>query len=175
MEELELLKPSVEYAEQIMDYRQEFIDAGSSMDGTGSLREFDDPFKWLKKVELYNSKETVPEGKVPSTLFLFVRKEDNRIVGMIDVRHTLNEYLRHFGGNIGYSIRPSERRKGYAKKMLSQTLPYCRELGLDKVMISCEVDNEGSRRTILSNGGVYEATEHEPDENIDLERYWIAL
>ncbi len=59
--------------------------------------------------------------------------------------------------------------------MLSLLLPHCRELGLEKVMISCEVDNEGSRRTILSNGGVYDSTAHEPDEDIDLERYWITL
>ena len=175
MEELSLIRPSAEYADQIREYRKEFLDAESSMDGTGQLRSIEDPLEWIKTCELYNSKETVPEGKVPSTLFLCVRKEDNRLVGMIDLRHELNDYLRTFGGNIGYSIRPSERRKGYANKMLSLLLPYCREMGLDKVMISCRVENEGSRRTILANGGVYEGTSHEPDRNVDLQRYWITL
>jgi predicted acetyltransferase len=175
MEELVLVRPSGEFAEQIKEYRQEFLDAGSSMDGTGQLRGTEDPYEWIKICEQFNSEETVPEGKVPSTLFLCVRKEDNRLVGMLDFRHRLNDYLRRFGGNIGYSIRPSERRKGYAKRMLSLALPYCRELGLDKVMISCNVENEGSRRTILANGGVYEATEREPDREVDLERYWITL
>ena len=175
MEELVLVRPDGAYAEQIKEYRQEFLDAGSSMDGTGMLRRIEDPYEWIRICEEFNSEETVPEGKVPSTLFMCIRKDDNRIVGMLDFRHRLNDYLREFGGNIGYSIRPSERRKGYAKKMLSLALPYCRELGLDKVMISCNVDNEGSRRTILANGGVYEGTSHEPDEDMDLERYWITL
>ncbi|SFD11454.1 GNAT family N-acetyltransferase [Butyrivibrio sp. YAB3001] len=95
---------------------------------------------------------------------------------MIDIRHELSEYLYNFGGNIGYSIRPSERRKGYAKEMLRLALPYCRDdLGLSKVMISCITGNEGSRKTIIANGGIYENTLHEPDEGIDLERYWISL
>ena len=59
--------------------------------------------------------------------------------------------------------------------MLKTALPKCRELGIDRVLITCIKGNEGSRRTILNNGGVYECTVHEPDEGIDLERYWIDL
>ena len=72
-------------------------------------------------------------------------------------------------------MRPDERRKGYASWMLAQALDYCRSQGLEKVLITCLDTNEASRRTILHAGGVYESTEHEPDENRDLERYWIAL
>ncbi len=176
MEELVLLEPSSVYYEQIKEYRQEFLEAGDSMDGTSSLREYDNPSDWMEHIKIYSNQETIPEGKVPSTLFLCVRKNDNKLLGMIDIRHELNEYLYNYGGNIGYSIRPSERRNGYAKEMLRLALPYCRDnLGLSKVMISCDVGNEGSRKTILANGGVYENTLHEPDEDIDLERYWISL
>lgn len=176
MEELVLLEPSSVYYEQIKEYRQEFLEAGDSMDGTSSLREYDNPSDWMEHIRLYSRKETIPEGRVPGTIFLCVRKNDDKLIGMINVRHELSEYLHNYGGNIGYSIRPSERRNGYAKEMLRLALPYCRDnLGLSKVMISCDVGNEGSRKTILANGGVYENTLHEPDEDIDLERYWISL
>ena len=94
---------------------------------------------------------------------------------MIQVRHSLNEYLENYGGHIGYSVCPSERRKGYAAKMLAAVLPYCRELGLEKVMVSCADNNEGSRKTILKNGGVYDSAVFEPDKKINLEKYWITL
>ena len=119
--------------------------------------------------------ETVPEGKVQATQFIFVREDDKKIVGMIQVRHSLNEYLENYGGHIGYSVCPSERRKGYAAKMLAAVLPYCRELGLEKVMVSCADNNEGSRKTILKNGGVYDSAVFEPDKKINLEKYWITL
>lgn len=107
---------------------------------------------------------------------VYIRESDGRIVGMIDIRHTLNDYLRLYGGNIGYSVHPDERRKGYATAMLRKALTYCREkLGLKKVMISCLTTNEASRRTILSNGGLYDSTVHEPTENEDIERYYITL
>lgn len=83
--------------------------------------------------------------------------------------------MRVYGGNIGYSVRPSERRKGYAKWMLSQALVYCRKIGMSKVLINCLEKNEGSRRTILANGGKYESTIYVPGENVNLERYWIEL
>ena len=94
---------------------------------------------------------------------------------MLQIRHELNEYLRLYAGHIGYSVRPSARRQGVAKWMLSNALPFCRALGLRRVMIACEPWNEGSRRTILANGGVYEKTVHEPQEDIDLEQYWVEL
>ena len=94
---------------------------------------------------------------------------------MIDIRHFLNEYLENFGGHIGYSVAPSERRKGYASQMLKAALLKCKELGIDNVLITCIDNNEGSRKTILANGGLYESIVYEPDEKVFLERYWIAL
>lgn len=72
-------------------------------------------------------------------------------------------------------MRPDERQRGYASWMLAQGLDYCRSMGLRKVLITCLDTNEASRRTILHAGGVYESTEHEPNENENLERYWITL
>ena len=175
MEELDLIKPTVEYAKQIKEYRQEFFDSGDSMDGCGPLRRFEDPKEYIKICIDYENPKTVPENLVQATQFLCIRKSDNKLVGMIQVRHYFNEYLEKYAGHIGYSVRSSERRKGYAKEMLNLALPFCREIGLDKVLISCIDGNIGSEKTILANGGVYESTVHEPNSNRFLKRFWIQL
>ena len=167
--------PVSEYAAEIRAYRQEFLDAGDSMDGTGLLRLFEDPVEWLRESEKYLLPETVPADKVQATQFICVRKSDNKIVGMLQVRHTFNDYLEKYAGHIGYSVRPSERKKGYAKWMLEQGLDFCRTIGLQRVLVCCREDNEASRRTILANGGVYENTVYEPERNRALQRYWIDL
>ncbi len=170
-----LMKVSSEYAEEIKEYRKEFLNAGDSMDGCGSLRTISDPYEYIQKCKDYESPETLPRDKVLATQFLFVRKNDNRLLGMIQVRHYFNDYLSKFGGHIGYSVRPSERRRGYGKEMLKQTLPYCKELGLDRVLITCFEDNIASEKTILANGGTYDSTIYEPDEKVHFKRFWIEL
>ncbi len=175
MEEYILIKPTDEYSAQISSYRQEFLLSGDSMDGTGNLRRTEDMDEYIRHCKNCENKATVPEGLVAATQYLFVRKNDNCLVGMIQIRHYFNDYLEKFGGHIGYSVRPSERRKGYAKKMLETALPLCKELGLEKVLITCLADNTASEKTILANGGVYESTVHEPDEGVDLKRYWIEI
>ena len=175
MKELDLIKPTVEYAKQIMEYRQEFFDSGDSMDGCGPLRRFEDPKEYIKICIDYENPKTVPENLVQATQFLCIRKSDNKLVGMIQVRHYFNEYLEKYAGHIGYSVRSSERRKGYAKEMLNWALPFCREIGLDKVLISCIDGNIGSEKTILANGGIYESTVYEPNSDKNLKRFWIHL
>lgn len=172
---IKLVLPSEEYLNQVWAYRQECLDTNSHMDGCGPLRFSESAKQWLADVRSYTDPATLPEGKVLSTQFLAVRESDGKVVGMIQIRHYFNEYLEKYAGHIGYSIRPSERRRGYAKEQLRLSLLYCKELGLDRVLISCEPNNPGSRHTILANGGVYESTVHEPGQDIDLERYWITI
>ena len=174
-DDLKLVIPTPAYADQIAAYRREFLEAGDSLDGTGSLRRRENPADWLADTVARANPDTVPEGKVQATQFLCVRERDDRLVGMLDVRPHFNDYLRKYAGNIGYSVRPSERRKGCATRMLRLALPYCREIGLDRVLVTCLDDNVGSRKAILSNGGVYESTVLEPNDGVMLERYWIEL
>ena len=170
-----LMRPNEKYAEDISAYRQEFLDSGDSMDGCGSLRRIEDPIEFIQKCKDYEFLETLPEGRVLATQFLFIRKTDDKILGMIQVRHYFNEYLEKYSGHIGYSVRTSERRKGYAKKMLEMTLPFCKTLNINKVLISCLDGNIGSEKTILANGGVYESTVHEPQSGRDLKRFWVDI
>lgn len=175
MEEFILIRPTSEYASQIVEYRQEFLDSGDSMDGCGPLRRIEDPHEYLKLCKDYESEEDIPAHLVPATQFIFVRRSDNKLLGMLQVRHRFNDYLEKYAGHIGYSVRPGERRKGYAEEMLKMALPFCREIGLDKVLISCIDGNIGSEKTILANGGIYESTVYEPNDNVDLKRFWITL
>lgn len=162
----------------IAAYRADMLAAGSSMDGTGPLRRFEDPRAWLEERRRGQFEETCPEGFVPATQ-LVALDETGRIVGMLDIRHRFNDYLARYAGNIGYSVRPCARRQGVAAEMLRQALPLAKEIGLERVLITCLEDNEGSRRTILKNGGVYESTVVETETKTGvperLQRYWIDL
>ena len=174
MEGMQLIRPTEKYLQQVWEYKQEMFAADSSMDGAGPLRRMNSAQEWLDFCRQCETAEK-SEKLVPATQFILVRESDDKLVGMIQVRHCFNDYLEKYAGHIGYSVRPSERRKGYAKAMLREALVFCREkLGLERVLITCYPHNEGSRRTILSCGGVYEYTIHEPNEDADLERYWVA-
>ena len=160
---MKLIKPTMEYDQQIQAFRQEYLEYGGSMDGSGSLRKFDKTQDWLDQLESL------------TTQYIYVREEDDKVVGVIQIRHRFNEFLEKYAGHIGYSVCPSERRKGYASQMLSGVLPECRRLGIYDVLVCCLEDNEASRKTILKNGGVYESKVFEPRSQRWIERYWIHL
>ena len=82
--------------------------------------------------------------------------ERNIMVGAVNIRHKLNEYLLQYGGHIGDGIRPGERGKGYATRMISLALEECKKLGIRKVLMVCDKENIGSAKSILKNGGVLE-------------------
>jgi predicted acetyltransferase len=170
-----LVKPDETMFDEIASYRAAFLSAGDSMDGTGSLRTIAIPAEWLASCRAAEHRETKPDNWVPSEQFVFLRQSDQKIVGMIQFRHEFNDFLRDFGGNIGYSVHPNERRKGYAKRMVAECLKVCRAFGLEQVLITCLVENEASRRTILACGGVYDKTVYCERDDVQLQRYWISL
>ncbi len=154
MEHLRHVVPSMEYMEQGIDYIQEHIDVGSSINGSGGLHRYLDNYKgWLEKLE--NDRMCIPnEERVPAETYYLVREEDNRVIGMINIRLALNERLRACGGHIGYGIRPSERQKGYNKINLYLALLRCQELGIKEVILDCDSTNLASSRTMEALGAI---------------------
>ncbi|NMA50242.1 MAG: GNAT family N-acetyltransferase [Mollicutes bacterium] len=171
-----LVKPTDEFEKQVMEYRQAFIDNNQSFDGCAGLKECESYHEWL---DFENRlKKNLKESYVPSTVLLAIRKKDNKLIGIIDFRHKLNDFLFNYGGHIGYSVSIDERKKGYAKEMLKQMLLICKQMGNDKILVTCNKNNEASRRTIVSNGGILEDERQyneSPDNSIILQRYWIKL
>ena len=168
-DEIYLTLPIEEESEKYREYREEFRALASPMDGTDLLGVVEDTKEWVEKENGMWMDENLPSGYVSSTLLVAKRRKDEKVVGMINIRHSLNDHLLKIGGNVGYSVRPTERCKGYGKKMLSLSLPYLKALGNIRALVTCNMTNEASRRIITSNNGVDENT-------IDgIERYWIEL
>lgn len=173
MDQLLLMRPTHHWVQALLEYRQEFLETGDSMDGSAGLLGAPSLDAWLAALE-DNARETPSRpDRVPSTTLLAVRVSDRQLVGMVDLRHRLNAGLLLTGGHIGYSVRPTQRRKGYATQMLLLALEECRRMGLERVLLSCYKDNRASAQVIQKCGGVLE------DEVLaagrPVQRYWIAL
>ena len=175
MDQLLLMQPDKYYAEAIRDYRKAFLDAGDPMDGTGPLYRMPEPEDWLAYTARLSASATVPEDMVPTTQYICVRPYDNRLVGMIELRHTLNEYLQLYGGHVEFSVLPGERGKGYATWMLQNVLRYARERSIEQLVLAVEPRNAAGIRVIEKNGGVWLDKVLDPEYELELARYRIAL
>lgn len=169
---LQLAEPTPAYSAQIMQYRNAFLQKGDRLDGTSGLGNYDTFAAWYTALCAMHSETTLPAGLVPSTTYL-VLDETGALVGMIDLRHRLNEHLLQYGGHIGYSVHPNQRCKGYATEMLAQLLAICKARGMAKVLITCDKGNLASAKTILKNGGVLE--NEVPNGAKQTQRYWVAV
>ena len=173
MEKIILVKPNLSYADEIIKYKEESLAESPIINGSAGLDRLSSIEDWLEELKKRSCEDTVPKGLVPSSTYLGVREKDNYIVGMIDIRHYLNEYLTQVGGNIGYSVRKTERNKGYAKQMLKLALEKCKELKIKKVLITCDEDNIASEKVILSANAKFEDIRNVDGEN--KKRFWIDL
>lgn len=177
MEKFYLEEPTLERKNDATEYIEEHIKYNSNINGTGGL---DDGYKdyenWLEKISLIKNPKTCHENLCPGIVYYLIRENDNKLVGMINLRWNLNEWVLEYGGHIGYGIRPTERKKGYNKINLYLCLLKAKELGLDKVLLTADEDNLGSIKTIESLGGKFENKIQSYKENGGfMNRYWIDV
>ena len=173
MDKIILVEPDLSYADEIIKYKEESLAESPIINGSAGLDRFSSIEIWFEELKKRSCEDTVPKGLVPSSTYLGVREKDNYIVGMIDIRHYLNEYLTQVGGHIGYGVRKTERNKGYAKQMLKLALEKCKELKIKKVLITCDEDNIASEKVILSVNAKLEDIRNVDGEN--KKRFWIDL
>jgi len=172
---IKLVKLSSEYKPQLTEMLEEWVTYNKSHQGANTSpyaifkNDYHDFDYYLENLEIKEAKN----GLVPDSTFFCLDVDRNIFVGAANIRHYLNEGLLATGGHIGDGIRPSERRKGYASAMLKLALEECKKLGIDRVLITCHKNNEGSRKHILNNGGVFENEVLEGE--LICQRYWIDL
>ena len=168
--------PNMVYEQKAVEFIREFYDHSSDINGTGGL---DDCLKsgtyadWLVKVIRDLDIANMPEGRVPAYTYFYVREEDDAIIGMINIRLALNDFLRREGGHIGYCVRPKERSKGYCTAMVRGALDFLRQVGLNEIIITCDKDNPASAAVIKKCGGALECEFYSETFETIVQRYII--
>ena len=179
MEKFYLEPPSIERKEDILNFLDEFAKYNSDLNGAGALDKIYEGYTFEEALDrclkMKNEKYARSVNRCPGKTFLLIRKNDNKIIGCANLRWNLTKEILKFGGHIGYSIRPTERRKGYNKINLYLILKEAKKIGLDKVMLDCSVNNYGSDKTIKALGGVLERREIDPWDNELTNVYWIDI
>jgi len=180
MNDIDLQIPTLLHKAAAEDFKNEFIEAQEHFIPGSAMFDQMEYEQWLTHNTNNRCECTVSSGWVVATTFFAVRRHDNKIIGMIDIRHHLgNDFLAQYGGHIGFSVCPGERKKGYATEILKMGLEYTKSLNIEKVMIGCFSDNIPSIRTIEKCGGVLSETKHYTEGDIPyadgklIKIYWI--
>ncbi len=181
MDQLRLVVANQDYAKQIWDFRAEVLERDADTEnrfaGCSALEEYETVEAWLEHCDLMKDPNTPfikDSSKVPSHVYLALRQQDDRLVGIIDLRHHINHpILSVWGGHCGYSVRPSERKKGYGTEMLRLVIEKARDMGIPRLLITCDDDNAASEKVIRANGGVFERIVE--DHGSQIKRYWINV
>lgn len=168
-----LTKLSPEDEAEFISFHNEFINAGGRV-YPGIINKYRGDFPaYLAYIARQADVHLIPAGFVESDTYI-MKDENGKIYGMSSLRHRLTDGLLIGAGHIGYGIRPSERGKGYGTRQLALLLVKCRELNIEKVLVTCDKDNPASAKVAINNGGVLEDEIIEEDGNI-LQRYWINI
>lgn len=173
MREPKLIYPDYCHQEAIEKYVKESKEHdGIAINGCGLFEDFTDFKQWIKKEKQMHLGIHLDKGFVPGTTYLYVKND--AVIGTINIRHCLNDFLLQQGGHIGYSIHPSERKKGYATKMLQEVLQICKQWEIWPVLITCNKENLASRKTIEKCGGKLENEYYDKENEKTILRFWIG-
>lgn len=177
MNNYELIYPDLEHKEEVLAMLEEIRVADDGLrwqySGMSSLEEYESYEDWVKKVMQESTGKNLAQNRVPASTYIMINKDNNKVVGIVNIRHQLNEYLLNYGGHIGYSVRPKERQKGLGTHQLKLALEKSKSLGIQKVLITCDTENEGSAKVIENCQGQLENIV--PKDDFFTKRYWISL
>lgn len=173
MNNIILKLPNFEYEINANEFKDEFFKNNEKIINGSCLFDQMNFNEWLEHKKKNSNPDTAASDWSISDTFFAVRRNTKRIIGIIDVRHSLkNDFLKNYGGHIGFAVRPSERRKGYATRMLLLALEHAKSLGIKKVMLGCYSNNIASIKTITKCGGILSETKKYIDGN-PMNIYWI--
>ena len=172
---VKLIKLSKEYYTQLSEMIDEWkldheVNQSNRSPWAIFKNDYQDFAYYLENLEINEPKD----GKVPDSVYFLLDVERDILLGAVNIRHYLNDYLLQFGGHIGDGVRPSERRKGYATEMIRLSLIECKKLGINRVLMVCDKTNVGSAKSIIKNGGVLE-NEFVDNNGKTQQRYWIEV
>lgn len=167
--EVTLVEPTLDLKSELLSMAEEYQSAGEDR----YYAVIENSTTFISNLQLYSKGIDLPPGFVPTSTFFLVI--NNRIVGRSSLRHQLTAELANEGGNIGYDIRPSERRKGYGTLLLKLMLDNARRIGLGRVLVTCNVDNLASARIIEKNGGKLYGQSISSRTGKTVSQYWIEL
>lgn len=178
IEKFYLENPSMERKKDVIEYMNEHVKYNSTINGTGSFDHVLEGETYEECMDRYykiqDNEYAKSIDRCPGKTYFLIRKNDNKLIGMINIRHHLTPKMLVHGGHIGYGIRPTERRKGYNKiNLYLGLLKALEEFNLDKVMLDCDVKNLGSDKTIQALGGVLERTDIDDYDGSLTNVYWI--
>lgn len=174
---MELVIPSIKYKDSFIQAVKEYqtTDADDRKDIFAlKVEELEKDFPlYISNLLSESEGKNLPEGYVPQTTYWLI--DNGKFIGRVSIRHTLSDFLLKEGGHIGYDIRPTERNKGYGKNILELVLPKAKQLGIDKVLLTCNETNTASKKIIEANGGVFENALDMGEGKPKKLRYWITV
>ena len=176
MESLKLIRPNENFEKKILDMVQEFYDDNTTPYWSSWLKKFLDDYNWwLEYLKNCEKDDTWDDKLVPGIQYILVRESDNSVIWFINTRLRLNDALLEHGGHIGYSIRPSERKKHYATAQLFSVLELYQDLWVEKVLLTCDKSNIWSAKTIQNCGWILENEIIDPSDWALIQRYRINV